>query len=322
MSRVSATIVLGGLLLGLFGCGSSKSPDVPADTTITNRVDSKLLAEEKNRLLGVWLPTPEAFEQRSYVFERDGTYRIRTRNKKGSETLGIKGNWERVTSGKFEVRAAGEIALSDDRYPSEPPRVHRYQRRQGRLWIIDPSQQPEANLPAVQSWTYRSENSEDKRDRSAAETDAFVLLIEDRLRETTQDSKFPDETAGSGRSTPAKFLLVEMLGGKTPGKIRWDWMDQLPSDMRAVKPEELEIVVQVRSRSELRGTYSNGAGAYRGDWDVSLVDWSKRKTVAHTTIVGPEPRYMLTGPTDLVKYGDSTRPDVSKLIAYIKQRQK
>lgn len=93
------------------------------------------------------------------------------------------------------------------------------------------------------------------------------------------------------------------------------WMSAtpLPVELCATGPEDVDTVVLLREHSVKVGKYSNGADAYRVDWDVTIIDKSIKKIVGNRTCAGGSPPHKIRRSSS----SGSGAPEVKPVVDWI-----
>jgi hypothetical protein len=139
------------------------------------------------------------------------------------------------------------------------------------------------------------------------------ILIAQQAMHSSEVALFKDELPGYVALKPsAKPKEVGRLGVAKPkmitvnaqgkGEVEWMYFD-LPADMRAGKPENVETVVLLDWGRSHVAPYEGGGAAYRHTCDVYVVDKESKKLRAFQTFTGGEPPSQTSTPAGSDDYG-------------------
>jgi hypothetical protein len=139
------------------------------------------------------------------------------------------------------------------------------------------------------------------------------ILIAQQAIHSSEVALFKDELPGYAALKPAarpkeagRFGLAKakMITVDVEARSEVDWMYfDLPSEMRAGKPENVETVALLAWGRSYVAPYEGGGNAYRHTCDVYVVDRETKKLVAYQTFTGGEPPSQTSTPSGSDDYG-------------------
>jgi hypothetical protein len=120
---------------------------------------------------------------------------------------------------------------------------------------------------------------------------------------------FPRLNESSSSTTiTGKAITID----KTTNEIDDTFYD-LPSELKASKPEEVGTVVWISCSESVSGTYQSGAKGYVWNCDVTVIDKATASTVGKKSFSGDHPPQTKSGTSDW----HGSKP-TSEILSYIK----
>jgi hypothetical protein len=119
----------------------------------------------------------------------------------------------------------------------------------------------------------------------------------------------PKEAGRLGIARP-KMITVNPQGS---GEVDWLYFD-LPADMRAGKPENVETVALLDWGRAYVAPYEGGGSAYRHTCDVYVFDRDNQKLVAFQSFQGGEPPSTTTTPAGSDDYGPKPSKEIVEFL--------
>jgi hypothetical protein len=138
---------------------------------------------------------------------------------------------------------------------------------------------------------------------------AAIAPFQENIGEYTSLQKPRDGDIRDGKAK-RKMITIDMINRKVDSLYF-----QLPQELRATTPEEVETVVWLRWGQDYIASYEGGGKAIRHTCTVTVFDRATKKVVAQTTFQGEEPpdvTYTSAGEDD-----DGGKP-TDKILFYLR----